>query len=1004
MVAPSVKTFRSWVIVLTLIQLISWQGAHAQPAAPLQVTKDSVLLGQPNQQLAVSLNSPLFQIGDVTVGGAPPLKTEGDLSAGAIMKVDYPPATVNDATKLNIRLCLQWSAKEQILRKWAEYQLVATTTTLPVMEITLDNMDLPGRKLWTHGGRMHDDTRRVINNVNQYIQSYPLFTDGFFLGIEFPAAVSRVEGTKAIVAHRPGRVMEPGNWHSSRKAVYGLTPLGREQNAFDVYIARHRPKTEPIHINYNSWWTSSVPITEKEILDALKAFDEKLYQPHGVAMDSFCVDLGWSNRKSIWEIDPVGFPEGFNRIKQAADKAHTHLGLWFSPSSCYPPVLDNDWATSQGYEGWSKEWTPGLKPLCPAGPRYNRQLRDQISKLINEYGIKQIKTDAVILFCPDKAHGHEAAPYASEAVVEGLIALYDQCRAQDPELWIEPFGLTYNPSPWWLFHAQLVLGAQGDDAPFGVVPAPVYRETNTTVRDYWNLQGAALNPVPIPYQEVLGIVHQSPDPFLNDGVTALMRGNIFFPLYVNPKFMDDARWKQLADLIKWARKNAEILGVTQPLLPASWQNGKVPQYDDKQFMPREPYGYAHCQGKRGLVALRNPWIAPGAYALKLDETLGLDPDAKDLSVVSIYPEPRKYFDKVSFGETIQVPVRAYETLVLSFEAGQPQPELTSDVAAPATATVKSNLLDRVAFKDSAEIMGPDWTSTVGAAKSKLRWQAQAEVNVTAPKAELLLLIDGYKSNAKPLHKLTVNGQPVEFKYSNSAIHGWGSTVLPQSEFWCFLQAPLATGKNVISWEVMASDECQNVSAWVWSTKPGDTAQHFANALPQPETISLDMLPLLAITPVSQIQLAKEVLDRPVEKINGLYLDMLEPVSVTQGWGKLEKNLSVGGKPIQMGEEIYPRGLGSHAPGSIVYNLEGKYSRFQSWVGGDANNVPSKMSIDVLVDGRKLWESGEIHPKDAAQWVDVDTSGAKTLELRMNDGGNGLNGDNADFGNARLLNK
>lgn len=1002
MIAVRLAPLRAPLFALALICLLAATNTWAAAAPPVRVDKETVRLGDDPRSLAVSLKAPTFLVGQTTVGGASPRSVQGDLAGGAVMKVEYAPLALGESSRLDVRLCLQWSAEEQLLRKWAEYRLEATTASLPVMEITLETMDLPTRKLWTHGGRMRDETRCVINSNNVYLQSYPIFTDGFFMGIEFPAAVSRVEGAKAILAHRPGRQMKTGQWHSSRKAVYGLATAGAEQLSFDRYIARHRPKTPPIHVNYNSWWTSSVPITEQEILDAMAAFDKELYQKHGVAVDSFCVDLGWSDPKSIWEIDGKGFPEDFRRIKAAADKMKTNLGLWFSPSSCYPPVLDNNWAKSAGYEQWTKEWTPNLKPLCPAGPRYGKQMREQICKLIKEYEIKQLKTDALILHCPDKAHGHEAAPYSSEAVVEGLIALYDQSRAMDPELWIEPFGLTFNPSPWWLFHVQLVLGAQGDDAPFGFVPSPVYRECNTSVRDFWNLQGAALLPVPIPYQEVLGIVHQSKDPFLNDGVNALMRGNIFFPLYVNPKFMDERRWKQLADLITWGRKNAEILGVTQPLLPAAWQNGKIPQFVETP-MPREPYGYAHCQGQRGVIELRNPFITPATYALKLDETLGLDPTAQGLSVVSLYPEPRRYFDNVAFGQTLQVPVRPYETLVLALEAGQPQPKLKSEEFAAATAKVKSSHLERVAFKDSKEIMGPDWTSTVGAAKSRLSWKMEAEVTVEAPQAEFLLLLDGYKSTVKPLFTLTIDGQPAQFEIKNSAIHGWGSTVIPMSEFWCFLQAPLKAGKHAIAFEVMASDECQAVSAWVWSTKPGDPNQTFANALPQPETISLDALELQKAVPVSQIQETKEKIDRPVERIKGVYLDTLEPASVTQGWGKLEKNLSVAGKPIMMGEDVYPRGLGSHAPGRIVYDLDGKYSRFQAWIGGDANNFPSKMSIEVHVDGRKVWESGNIsRPKKPAKWADVDVRGAKKLELVMHDGGDGYNGDNADFANARLL--
>ena len=47
-----------------------------------------------------------------------------------------------------------------------------------------------------------------------------------------------------------------------------------------------------------------------------------------------------------------------------------------------------------------------------------------------------------------------------------------------------------NASPWWLFHLNSVIGGFGDDSPAGRVPCPVYRESHTTARDYYNLQAA----------------------------------------------------------------------------------------------------------------------------------------------------------------------------------------------------------------------------------------------------------------------------------------------------------------------------------------------------------------------------------------------------------------------------------------------------------------------------------------------------------------------------------
>jgi alpha-galactosidase len=55
-----------------------------------------------------------------------------------------------------------------------------------------------------------------------------------------------------------------------------------------------------------------------------------------------------------------------------------------------------------------------------------------------------------------------------------------------------------------------------------------------------------------------------------------------------------------------------------------------------------------------------------------------------------------------------------------------------------------------------------------------------------------------------------------------------------------------------------------------------------------------------------------------------------------------------------------------------------------------------------VDGKKAFESGPMDRTMAAKPVEVDVSGAKVLELRALDGGDGITSDHADWANARLV--
>ena len=133
-----------------------------------------------------------------------------------------------------------------------------------------------------------------------------------------------------------------------------------------------------------------------------------------------------------------------------------------------------------------------------------------------------------------------------------------QSRKANPNVWLRPTCFGSDPSPWWLFYTNSVTGTFSDDSPFGRVPSPVYRESYTSARDYFHMQGAAWHPISMSAEEVLGLIHQTNEPFMNDAVAVTMRGGEFLPLYLNPKYMGGRRWEMLAGLLKWSRKNSEI--------------------------------------------------------------------------------------------------------------------------------------------------------------------------------------------------------------------------------------------------------------------------------------------------------------------------------------------------------------------------------------------------------------------------------------------------------------
>ena len=215
---------------------------------------------------------------------------------------------------------------------------------------------------------------------------------------------------------------------------------------------------------------------------------------------------------------------------------------------------------------------------------------------------------------------------------------------------------------------------------------------------------------------------------------------------------------------------------------------------------------------------------------------------------------------------------------------------------------------------------------------------------------------------------------------------------------------LVTGEHEISLDQFVGGDCTTLSAWIWATKRGEGALAGAaawpNSLPQPEVLSLGGAALLAPTDCASLPQEVVVVQPPVDRIDGVFLDALEPVSVTQGWGKLQRNRSVWEKPMVIHGRRFQRGLGTHAPSRIVFALDGKYRRFQTWAGADGNTAPT-VTFEVWLDGAKRWQSGLMTRDTAAAWIDIDVSAAKRLELVVGDAGD-LAGDHADWADARLL--
>jgi hypothetical protein len=120
--------------------------------------------------------------------------------------------------------------------------------------------------------------------------------------------------------------------------------------------------------------------------------------------------------------------------------------------------------------------------------------------------------------------------------------------------------------------------------------------------------------------------------------------------------------------------------------------------------------------------------------------------------------------------------------------------------------------------------------------------------------------------------------------------------------------------------------------------------------------------------------------------NNRLLQDTKPNSWTQDWGEPKMGKSVENNAIKIGRRIFEFGIGSHANSRLVWNLNGKYNKFYSYIGLDDESACGNGAIWVVKgDGRELYRSKVLTSRELDSLI-VDVSGINVLELEtLNNG-------------------
>ncbi|HEY0866691.1 MAG TPA: NPCBM/NEW2 domain-containing protein, partial [Fimbriimonas sp.] len=134
-----------------------------------------------------------------------------------------------------------------------------------------------------------------------------------------------------------------------------------------------------------------------------------------------------------------------------------------------------------------------------------------------------------------------------------------------------------------------------------------------------------------------------------------------------------------------------------------------------------------------------------------------------------------------------------------------------------------------------------------------------------------------------------------------------------------------------------------------------------------------------------------------------HLADLDLTPATQGWGKPMRNRSVTDTPLRIAGQTFADGVGTHARSVIRIGLDGKATRFRALCGVDDNAKSDRASVmfRVVADGKTRWRSPLMRWNTRAIEADVPLKGVRSLLLIVEDGGDGIDHDHANWADASI---
>jgi hypothetical protein len=426
------------------------------------------------------------------------------------------------------------------------------------------------------------------------VDGSPLVRKNMFFALEYP--LSRIDLSKTSASVSLPRLMD------QISTVWGVTPTNQLRRGFLYYVERERAHPYHQNLHYNSWFDISWDdrkFTEEECLDRIKWFGDSLITKRNVPMTGFLFDDGWDDNRTLWQFHS-NFPDGFDKLKEAAESYNSNIGVWLSPFGGYGE-------TKKSRLEYGRQQDPPFETneqgFSLSGPVYYNRFREVTGNFITKYDICMFKFDGVGM--------GNGAGIVYQRDVEAFLKLQHELLAMKPNLYLSLTTGTW-PSVYWLKYGDNIWRG-GDDT--NLMGEGSKRQQWITYRDADTYKNVVLRGPLFPLNSLMlcGICiadNGNPGSFdmnesdISDEIWSFFAtGTNLQELYINPHKLRTSDWNCLAEASHWAKENEAVLA------DVHWVGGDPAK--------GEVYGFAAWSPEKAVLSLRNPSVVSQIFEVNV---------------------------------------------------------------------------------------------------------------------------------------------------------------------------------------------------------------------------------------------------------------------------------------------------------------------------------------------------------------------------------------------------